>query len=417
MTFRTFIMSIALCFGITSTAIALDVTAIKAGHIIMPETGEVLDNKIILINGRTITDIVDTMPKEGITNVIDLSDQWVLPGLMDMHTHLSAIINDDGNIGGDSGLNKSNATRALMGAQMAKEMLYGGFTTVREVGNSADYVDTALREAIERRRIEGPRIINSGKIISIFGGQTHGISFENSGFWEREYIDVVSPDDMRRAIHKNIYFGARMIKLVVGDHPYSLSDETLKAAVDEAKSAGMTIAIHAWGDQQVARATRAGATSIEHGPFASEETLKLMKDKGVFLVGTEFPARYLEIFWGNKNAAENMAASSIEQMKKAYKVGAPMAFGTDIIMRYENETRDVMALNYLDMWTAANIPPAYIIKAMTINGAKVLGMEAQLGSIEKGKIADIIAVPSNPLDDIYALQKVSFVMQSGRKIR
>ncbi len=400
----------------TQTANA-DVIALKAGHIIMPESGITLNNKVILIEGERITAILESMPENGVETIIDLSDKWVLPGLMDMHTHLTADMTVVGASMTSDTTNKSASYRALIGAQMALEMLNGGFTTVRDIGNASEYADTALREAITEGRINGPTIYNSGKIISVFGGQSRGVAPEREGLWNQEYIDVESPDDMRRAIHKNIYYGATFIKLVVGDNVYSLSDEAMQAAVSEAKRMGMKVAAHAWGEEQSARAVRAGVASIEHGFGISNETLKLMKEKGTYLAGTEFPVRYLNLYWNNLARSQEFYDKVIDQLKRAYKIGTPLVFSTDIINTYENETRDVMALNYLKGWIDAGIPPKDIIKAMTINGAKLIGIEKNVGSIEEGKLADIIATSHNPLEDINALKKVIFVMKEGKRIR
>lgn len=419
---RQFSYLILLCIACSASALA-DVKAIKADHIVMPESGEIIENKVILIEDGHIKDMVDTLPENGVDTVIDLSDKWVLPGLMDMHTHLTADITSSGSLIYDT-INKSAPYRALVGAQKALEMLNGGFTTVRDIGNASEYADTALRKAITEGRIVGPSVYNSGKIISVFGGQTEGFAQEREGLWHQEYIDVVSPDDMRRAIHKNIYYGATFIKLVLGNHnaytvdnAFSLSDESIRAAVDEAARANMKVAAHTYSAEQSERAVRAGVASIEHGNGISDETLKLMKKKGTYLAGTEFPARYLNMFENDMEESERYYSVVVDQLKRAYKIGTPLVFSTDLIMTYENEDRAEMAMNYLEGWVEAEIPPNEILKAMTINGAKLIGIEAKTGSIEKGKLADIIAVSQNPLDDIFALKEVIFVMKEGKRIR
>ena len=407
--------TVFMMFGLTTASLADD-TVIKAGHVIDPVTGKVIDNQYITVTRNKITAISSKMPKDHQGTVVDLSNQWLMPGLMDMHTHLTANTNR-GEYLIEATLKRDTAYRALTGAKMAKDVLYAGFTTVRDVGNAGEYVDAALGRAIREGLIEGPRIIGAGKIISVFGGQSSDIAQEHGAFWGQEYVDVVSPDDMRRAIHKNIYYGARVIKLVVGDQLYSLSPETIKAAVDEAKSAGMNVAAHTWEDAHAARASNAGVASIEHGFNLSDDTLKLMKENGTYLAGTEFPWQYLDMVWDNEARSKDFNKKNISQLARAYKIGTPLVFSTDIVNTYNGETRGEMSINYLQGWIDAKIPPRDILKAMTINGAKLINMEKLIGSIDVNKIADIIATPTNPLDDIWALKEVCMVMQGGSVIK
>ncbi|MFT4075479.1 MAG: amidohydrolase family protein [Asticcacaulis sp.] len=392
---------------------AAGVTAIKAGHLIDPETGIVTTNKIILIDGKKIVDVVDALPSTPPETVIDLSDQWVLPGLMDLHTHLTF----DYEVGlAEAYAKDGTGYRALVGVHNGEDMLQAGFTLVRDVGNAGNYADTDMRRAFEAGLFNGPTVYNSGKIIAAFGGQADQVTPEAGEIWHFEYIDADGPEEMRKAVRENLFYGAKLIKIVndvrFGNHAIYTQEE-IQVAADEAHRAGVTLAVHAKDDATAIPAILAGADSIEHGYELSDTALKLMKQKGTYLVGTDMPLLGAGPFSDKQKKRVDM---KLDRLKRAWKIGVPMAFGTDTTANLPGETRGQSEFDYLEMWTRAGIPNAYIIKAMTFNGAKLLHIADQRGLIAKDHFADIVAVPADPLADIQALRKIDFVMKEGKVI-
>lgn len=392
---------------------------IHAGYIVNPADGSVLENHFITVMDGKITSISRGQPRIA-AQVVDLSDQWVLPGLMDMHTHMTW--NQPGLLPrsrSDYALHpvmNSTGFRALEGLRNAQDMLNYGFTLLRDIGNNANYADTDLRKAIDQGLFKGPTIYNAGKIIAPYGGQSHNISPEVGTQWDQEYIDADTPDELVKAIRRNIYYGAKLIKLVNTDQAYRYSYEDLKLAADETHKAGLTLAVHSDGDAATQDAVRAGADSIEHAFSISDETMRLMAEKGTYLVGTDFPYAHMEVFYGPERA-RRVVNNIMARLKRAWELGVPMAFGTDTISNLPGKNRGQMALDYYEVWSGAGIPAAGIIKAMTLEPAKLLKIDSRYGSIEVGKMADIIAVPQNPLDDIENLRNVQFVMKHGNIIK
>lgn len=406
---RVILLMLALTPAAPATA---GMIAIKAGHLIDPDTGVTVQNKIILVDNGKIIDIVDQMPATPTAQVIDLSTSWVLPGLMDMHTHLTL---DYHGLLADTYTTEGTGYRALIGVRNGAAMLTAGFTTVRDVGNAANYADTDMRRAFENGLFVGPTVINSGKIIAPFGGQADLAAPEAGEFWTFEYIDADGPEEVRKAVRRNIFYGAKMIKLVSDqrlNHGF-YSEEELRVAADETHRAGLTLAVHAKEDATAIPAIRAGADSIEHGYTLSDAALKLMKDKGVYLVGTDAPLRGPGPFSENQKKRVEI---KIDRLRRAYRIGVPMAFGTDTTAHLPEETRGQAQFDYLEIWTRAGIPNAYILKALTINGARLLRIADQRGVIAKGRFADIIAVPADPIADIQSLRRISFVMKDGKVI-
>lgn len=404
---------------ISSGALAADLTIIKAGHIVNPDTGTVTDDRYVVIDGKKIVSISKDLPA-GEAVDYDLSDHYIMPGLMDMHTHITW------NQPGDLPRSRSsyalhppmNSTgfRALEGLKNAQDLLNKGFTTLRDVGNNANYADSDVRKALDQGLFQGPTIINAGKIIAPFGGQTHGISPEVGTLWSQEYVDADSKDELRKAIRQNIYYGAKLIKLVNTDQAYRYDYEDLKFAADEVHKAGLTLAVHSNGDAGTQDAVQAGADSIEHGWNIGAETLKLMAEKGTYLVGTDFPYAHMKLIYGPERGKRVVDALK-ERLAMAWKYKVKLAFGTDTISNIPGRDRGQMALDYIDLWREVGIPPAGILKAMTINPARLMKRDDQYGTLETGKMADIIASKTNPLDDINALKDLSFVMKFGQLVR
>ncbi len=225
-----------------ATSAFAQVTAIRAGHLIDPATGiGRATNQIVLVDGGKILDVGPQVAIPAGAAVIDLSGQWVMPGLMDAHTHLTLGTLDY--IG--SYIRQSKALRALLGARNAQDVLRAGFTMVKDIGNDADYAGVDVRRAVERGWFIGPTFLNAGKIIAPYGGQSRNVPPEQGTYWQVEYIDADTPDEIRKAVRQNIYYGATTIKLVSDSHAYFYSVDEIKAAVAEAHAAGMTVAVHA----------------------------------------------------------------------------------------------------------------------------------------------------------------------------
>jgi imidazolonepropionase-like amidohydrolase len=390
---------------------------IKAGHLFDARSGRMLDNQIIIIQNGKIKDVGADLKFGKEYKVIDLSGSWVLPGLMDCHVHIT-----DNETYRNLTINQTYATestafRAIRGTVVAKQFLDSGFTTIKEIGNDAEYATADIIKAIKRGWIEGPTIVYAGKIIAPYGGQSRGVNSEHEGFWKFEYIDADTPDEIKKAVRQNIYHGATVIKMVTGDNGF-YDEADIRAAVDEAKKYGLKVTVHVRSDAQTANAViLGGAAAIEHGFDLSNEQLQLMKEKGTFLVGTDFSYDNWFAYGMSSENARFMADKVSDRLKRAYKIGTKMAFGTDIIVDLPETNRVGSSLKVLNSWKAAEIPPSYILQTMTINSAELLGFEKSKGVLEKSFDADIIALKNNPLENIENVKTVRFVMKEGKIIR
>lgn len=389
-------------------------TVLRAGHLVDPANAVTMDDQYVTIVHGRITGIQPTMPSVHPDRFIDLSGQWVMPGLFDAHSHLTYNFEDElceGYIKHGTGY------RALIGLKEAQSMLAAGFTTVRDLGNAGNYADTDLREAIEGRLFAGPTIINAGKIIAPLGGQSDMVAPEMGPCWAYEYIDADGVEAVRKAVRQNILYGARVIKVVNdqrGGRHGIYSPEELQVAVDEAHRAGLAIAVHAKDDQTARPAVLAGADSIEHGYRLSDEVLKLMAERQTYLVPTDLPAAYLE---GSPAAVARKVAVKVDRLRRAYRLGVPLVFGTDTTFDEHGLTRGEMAPVYLEVWVQAGIPNMVILQGLTSKAAKLLRVDNARGRIMAGQFADIIAMASDPVADVVALRRVDFVMKDGAVIR
>jgi len=411
---------VVLCALFVLPAGAQNVIAIRAGNVIDPARGTVTANQVILVENGKIKSISSEAAIPSGAQVVDLSHEWITPGLMDAHVHLT-LTELTGNAPFESFYLKESSTyRGLRGLRNAQDLLHAGFTTLREVGNDADYATEDVRRAIQAGMFEGPTILSAGKIIAPFGGQSNAIPPEQGPFWHYEYIDADSPEEMRKAVRQNIYYGADVIKLVADNSPFHFSVEEIKAAVDEAHHAGRAVAVHVYGGEAAQNVIDGGVDSLEHGFLLTDEQLQQMKQKGMFLVGTDFPRAHLDIVGtsgGILPPPEVLAPKIIDRLRRAYRLGVKMAFGTDTVIEMPNRSRADLMLDYLAVWREAGVPPKDILKCMTTNPAELLRVNRERGAIVAGLSADIIAMPSNPLDDIEALRKVNFVMKDGKVVR
>jgi len=407
---------ILLTLLFTSLLVNAQNTVIKAGHFFDARNGKMLENQIIIIENGKIK-AVGTNPKFNKTDsIIDLSDSWVLPGLMDCHVHITANLSYRNLQMEQLYASESTALRALRGSVVAKQFLDHGFTTIKEIGNDANYATADIIKAIRYGWIQGPTIMYAGKIIAPYGGQSSGVNPEHEHIWNFEYIDADTPDEIKKAVRKNMYNGATVIKMVTGDNGI-YNAEDIKAAVDEANKYNMKVTVHASGGLAATNVISGGAAAIEHGFGLNDEQLQLMKDKGMFLVGTDFSYDNWYAYGMEAATATALNNRLVNRLKRAYKIGTPMAFGTDIIVDLPALNRVQSSLKVLETWKAAEIPASYILQTMTINAAELLGIDKERGILEASYFADIIAVKNNPLNDIEAIKTVHFVMKEGEIIR
>jgi imidazolonepropionase-like amidohydrolase len=399
---------LSLCLILFLIPTQAQTTAIRAGRVIDPETGKVEGNQIILVENGKITAIGSGLAIPAGATVIDLSRATVLPGLFDAHTHLCMSVQkgrDNGNYYYTT-LNDPDSFRAIEGVANARAMLESGFTTVRDVGNEGNYACSSLRRAIQLGIVPGPTILNAGRIIAPYGGQFQ-MQPDKQKLGEPEYAYADTHDEMVKAIRENIHYGARLIKIVVDDQRYIYSAEDIKFIVDEAARAGMKVAAHCWTQPGAHNAALAGVASIEHGFDMPNADLELAKKNNVVLVGTEYLAL----------AIPGSHDQWVDRLKRAYKIGVTLVYGTDVTDIAEGQTRGTLAISGIDVWMDAGVPPAALIKAMTIDAARLLGIDKDRGRIRVGMAADLIATPGNPLENAKELKHVSFVMKNGAVIK
>lgn len=398
---------------LSGQAPAAPLTVIRAGRLVDPDAGRALTNQIILVEGNRFREVGPSVAIPAGAQVIDLSRMTVLPGLVDAHNHLALTYKPEpeSNVYYFTYVQDSTALRAIQAASNGMQMLASGFTVVRDLGNNANYADTALRQAIEQGWIPGPTVVNSGIIIGGMGGQffpspemakDHGIVYP-------EYLDADTPDEIVKAVRQNILFGAKVIKICVDCKPYGYTADEIRMFVREAAKAGLKVAGHVQTPNGARNAIEGGIWSIEHGTALDDELHKLMAQKGIWRAGTETPPG-LE---GHPVSAQAYQRT-IAGLKNAYDNKVRLTFSTDADYFVAGKTRGELCLEFLKPWKDAGIPNADILRAMTINGYKIADIDKTRGPIKAGYVADLIAVPGNPLDDIDALKSVQFVMKDGQ---
>jgi imidazolonepropionase-like amidohydrolase len=403
------------------------VVVLKAARLIDGTGAPAITNAVILVTDNRITAIGSangvSVPADA--KVIDLGDVTLLPGFIDAHTHLIGRVLGDPE-GDMSVVRDYESFGAIIGVLHARDTLLAGFTTVRNVGASGNFDDMALRKAINEGWIIGPRMESAGHAIGITGGHCDENGFK-PGVAQPDPLNGVAdgPEEIRKAVRLQIKYGADVIKTcatggvlsegdAVGATQYSF--EEMKALVDEAKKLDRKVAAHAHGTEGIKIATRAGVSSIEHGSFLDEEGATLMGQRGTFLVPTlsavesvERAAKtgVLKGFRAEKALAA--AAAARNATKIALKKGVPIALGTDAgVFPHGSNAREFFLMTE---W--GGLTNMQAIQAGTLNGAKLLGWDKNLGSLTVGKWADIVAVSGDPLRDIHATEKVVFVMKNG----
>lgn len=387
-------------------------TVILAAGLLDPASGTLTRNVRIVVRDRRIAAIEPQKGGEPVgKDVIDYRQSIVMPGLMDTHVHLGlATIPEEKQP-------ESDAWIVMRAQRLAGEMLRAGFTTVRDLGNERNYLLTDLRRAIDQGWIVGPTIINAGRVIAPFGGQS-GRSFPvpsaEGPTWLKEYTDSDGPQAIVRAVRENIYYGAQVIKLVADQKPYYYSETEVRAAVDEAHRAGRKVAVHVAGGPAARNVINAGADSIEHGFDLTTQDLELMRERGTYLSTTDFAyPQLLIIFRGNEPIARSWADRIRNRLERADKIGVKLAFGTDAIWVDPKRTRGEVMIDFIEAYKAAGVSNLKTVQAMTVNAAQLLGVAADRGRLTVGTYADLVIVPSNPLQDLDALRTPLLVMKEG----
>ena len=392
---------------------------------------EVRTPGIVVVSGALIASAGPTTRIPAGAQVIDLGDATLSPGFIDAHTHLSSMYHADYRDGMIEGVRKSVPELALLAAENLKKTLMAGVTTVRDLG-SADFIDVGLRNAAAAGSIPGPRMFVSVHAISSTGGhcdEQNGMRAGVFGYESGPERGVVNgPDEGRKAVRYNIKYGADVIKVCATGGVLSLTDppdipqltqEELNAIVDEAHTLRKKTAAHAHGAEGAKRAIRAGIDSIEHGAFLDDEALDLMKARGTYYIPTLMaPEGGKEILAKGgypPSVAEKMKAaveSINDVVRKAIAKGVKIGVGTDAaVYPHGRNTEEFHLL------TALGLSPLDALRAGTSVDAELLGVQDRLGALDAGKLADIVAFPGDPRQDIRQVEKVFFVMKEGLIVR
>jgi imidazolonepropionase-like amidohydrolase len=404
------------------------IVALKAARMFDGRSDRTIANAVVIIEGNRIREVGSGLAIPPEATALDLGDATLLPGFIDSHTHMSDESSENWLADFYEGLRKPVAERALLAAGYARRTLETGFTTVRDVGSN-DSVDVGLRNAIDKGIVPGPRMLVARQAIGSTGGHCDQTGFPPGTFGAESGPDkgiIHGADEARQAVRLNVKYGATVIKTCASGGVLSLADdvaapqltdEELTAIADEAHRLGRKAAAHAHGDLAARAAVKAGIDSIEHGSFLTDETLALMKAKGTYLVPTllagEWTGGKAQKFPPEIAAKARVAlAARSDMFRRALKAGVKIAFGTDAgVSPHEISAREFALMVGLGM------SPAAALRSAGPAAADLLGLGDRIGSLEKGKEADVVAVPGDPLADIRATEKVFFVMKAGRIIR
>jgi len=387
------------------------IVAIKAGRLVDPDAGTIATNQIILIERGKFTAIGPNVAIPAGATIIDLSNQTVLPGLVDAHNHLALTYKEfpENNVYYMTYVLESTPLRAIQAVSNGIQMLASGFTIVRDMGNNGNYADVALRMAIEQGWIPGPTIIPSGLIIGGMGGQfwpTPEMAKDHNIVYP-EYLDADTPDEIVKAVRQNALFGARVIKICVDCKPWGYSVDDIRLFVREAAKIGLKVEGHVQTVDGGRRAVEAGIWSIAHDRGMTDSLHKEMARKGVWRAGTETPISL------TGHTTQARYDFTVQSLRNAWQNKTPLTFSTDADYYVPGKTRGEVAIEFIETWKAAQIPARDILRAMTISGYKVSETETTRGPIKVGMFADLIAVTGNPLESIDALRDVRFVLKNG----
>jgi imidazolonepropionase-like amidohydrolase len=394
------------------------VVVIRAGHLLDTESGRSLGPQTIIVRDGAIAEIGASLPTPANARVIDLSAYTVLPGLIDAHTHLTIDQHDQDPLGE---LDHTAAERAFGSIPNARAVLLAGFTTVRDLGSYRALVDVALRDAINRGDVVGPRMYVAGAYVTITGGAgaVTGFAPDLNLPWDLRFGNANSASEVRERIRALAGQRVDVIKMFAtgailthNSNPSAreATPEELSAGADEAHNFGLKLAVHAHGAEGIKAAIRAGAASIEHGTLMDDEGRALMKQHGTYLVptlevrdcvGGNYPPEFVA-------KAKQIMGVQLQNFRKAVEAGVKIAFGTDIgVCPFGQNGRE------FNLMVQNGMTPMQAIQAATMGGADLLGIADKVGSIRAGKLADLIAVRGDPLNNVRLLEDVRFVMKQG----
>jgi imidazolonepropionase-like amidohydrolase len=422
------------CLGIAANAADQTSIVLKAARMFDGKSKALVPNAVVIVQGDKIVDVGSNLPVPEGAKVIDLGDVTLSPGFMDAHTHLTTDFSGNYNERRLHELDLNVSEQAIKATTYARATVEAGFTTVRDLGSrfvsSREFVDVALRNSINKGVIIGPRMLVATKGIGATGGHFDPTSGFRDFLFGREadYTDGIAngPEEIRKAVRFEVKNGADVIKAAVSGGVLSLADEVdtpqltpaeMAALVDESHRLRKKVAVHCHGDQAAREAIEAGVDSIEHGSFMKPETLTRMKNKGTFLTPTLMATEWIMSKIDNyppalQAKAKAAGAARTEMFRNAVKMGVKISFGTDAaVFPHGQNAKEFKLMVDLGM------TPIDALKSATANDAELLGLAQKVGTLEKGKLADIVAVPGDPTADITATERVSFVMKEGKIIR
>jgi imidazolonepropionase-like amidohydrolase len=420
------------------------VTLVKAGRLLDPRTGNVLSSAAVLIEDGKVKKVgsLAEVQRDAPTGVktIDLGNATLLPGLIDGHTHLLLDVvvppeeeskrHENGKFAPPLllAIVESPVKRAFLGAQMAREDLESGITTVRNLGHSGIDGDTELRDAVNAGRVPGPRILASARKLITRGEYVQNLNPALAeSILKQEFLLIDGPESARQAVRKNVFQNVDVIKVSADEN---LTVPELAAAVEEAHRNHLKLAVHAIDKTAIQTAIDSAADSIEHGNDATDEQLNQMRDKGIFLDLTptsynHFLLRIMEssvVVSPARRSARDIADARHDQLydqliQRVLKSGVKFAAGTDMCWFWPGKTCGQASVTTILNLHAAGVGALDVIRSVTTNAAEMLGWQDKIGAIEPGKFADLVAVTGNPVTDITELERVRFVMKNGEVIR
>src|SRR5437773_1502820 len=431
---RLVLAILAFAIGAIPVRAADNVIALKAARLFDGKSKSLVPNGVVIVRDDKVDDAGSNQAVPADAQMNELGDATLAPRFMDAHTHLTLDYSGDYNVRRLGELDLNVSEQAIMATAHARATVEAGFTTVRDLGSrfvgSREFVDVALRNSINKGVVVGPRMLVATKGIGATGGHFDPTSGFRDFLFGREpdYTDgiVDGPDEMRKAVRFEVKNGADVIKAAVSGGVLSLADEVdtpqltpaeMAALVDESHRLRKKVAVHCHGDQAAREAIDAGVDSIEHGSFMKPATITLMKSKGTFLTPTLMATEWIMSKLDNyppalQAKAKAAAAARSEMFRNAVRMGVKISFGTDAaVFPHGQNAKEFKLMVDLGM------TPIDALKSATANDADLLGVSQKLGTLEKGKLADIVAMPGDPTADITATERVSYVMKVGKIIR